>query len=110
MAAEFKRLIAQPIWWILMAGCLFVNGWLLGNYAGQRDLVLESGRAAAELGPLSEENQAEYIRRLEPFDPEERPRITPWPGLKGLAVFWKKTGKAAGQGHFLCRKYTAFSG
>lgn len=63
-----KRILAQPFLWVFLAGCLLVNGWLLCNYAGQRERVLESVSAEAELGSVNEVSMAEYEKRLKRFD------------------------------------------
>lgn len=67
MAAELQKIVLWPFFWLFLLGTLAVNGWLLWNYSGQRELVRESVRAQEELGVLTQDTIPEYCRRMEGY-------------------------------------------
>ena len=92
MRTELKRILAQPFFWVFLAGCLFVNGWLLCNYAGQRERVLESVSAEEELGSIDEDSMAGYEERLRRFDSDEEGVLTVGQMLRAAAAMKEELG------------------
>lgn len=92
MRTELKRILAQPFFWVFLAGCLFVNGWLLCNYAGQRERVLESVSAEEELGSIDEDSMAGYEERLRRFDSDEEGALTVGQMLRAAAAMKEELG------------------
>lgn len=73
MKTEWKRILAQPFFWIFLLACMLVNVWFLAaNFAGQRKLVSESVKAQKEIGKtLDEKTLPRYIGRLGYLDADK---------------------------------------
>lgn len=83
LRAELTSIFSRPFCWALLAGCLLINGWLLLNYAGQRDMVLAGTAAEAELGELDGTTLPEYQKRMEVFDRKDENALTARQMLEG---------------------------
>lgn len=90
LRTELRRICSQPFWWALLAGCLLINGWLLLNYAGQRDMVLAATAAEEALGPLDGTTLSEYEERLKLFDSEDENVLTAGQMLEGSLAMAEK--------------------
>lgn len=85
IAAELQRIVFWPFFCVFLLGMLVVNGWLLWNYSGQRELVMESVRAQEELGALTQDTISEYCRRMKGYGDGNAARM-----IRGAGVMAKK--------------------
>ena len=46
MGEEWKRIFGRPMVYVLFAGCMILNLWVIWNYSGQRSLAAASSEAA----------------------------------------------------------------
>lgn len=67
MRQEFKRFISRPLIYVLLAGCMLVNGWILLNHINERAIVLaaagllEDWENAGNVGNTENTDKAVYV-------------------------------------------------
>ncbi len=64
MKQEFKRFISRPLIYVLLAGCMIVNGWILLNHINERAIVLAAAGLLEEWeneGNVGNTDKAVYV-------------------------------------------------